>query len=81
MNSQPLEIVICMGSSCYSRGNGRTIEAIQGFVAQENVQANLVGHLCEGECNAGPNIAIGGTHYKQVDAATVLSILTACGKS
>lgn len=79
--TQPVEIVICMGSSCYSRGNSRTLLAIQEYLWQQKLEAKLVGHLCEGECSAGPNISIAGQRHRQVDAATAVGLLQDCGKS
>ena len=75
--SQELTITICMGSSCYSRGNRRNIEVIQKFLADEKQDADVqvVGHLCEGHCLQGPNVQIAGTIYHAVDSASVASLL------
>ena len=53
-------ITICMGSSCFSRGNGRNIEVIQNFLKTQSLppSVELVGHLCEGQCKSGPNVTI-----------------------
>lgn len=73
-----MTITICMGSSCYSRGNGRNIEAIQSCLAKQNkeAQVELVGHLCEDQCKTGPNIAINGKTYHQVDAASIVALIS-----
>ena len=75
--SQELTITICMGSSCYSRGNRRNIEVIQKFLADEKQDAvvQVVGHLCEDHCLQGPNVQIAGTIYHAVDSASVASLL------
>lgn len=72
-----LSIAICMGSSCYSRGNSRNIETIRQFLAdhQLNGETHLVGHLCEDNCRNGPNLKIDGKSYQQVDTATLLTML------
>lgn len=72
-----MNITICMGSSCYSRGNGRNIEVIQQLLAQRGLEADvqLVGHLCQDQCRNGPNVTIDGKLYQQVDAGAIGSLL------
>lgn len=73
----PVEIVICMGSSCFSRGNSKNLATIQDYLRTHKVESsiNLVGHLCQDECKEGPNLAIGGQSYHRVDSTTLASIL------
>lgn len=75
--SQELSITICMGSSCYSRGNRRNIEVIQKFLSDQKQEATVqvVGHLCENQCLQGPNLQIDGTVYHAVDSASVVQLL------
>lgn len=70
-------ITICMGSSCFSRGNNRNIEVIQDYLATEKlpVGLELTGHLCEGRCTAGPNVTINGKMYHEVDPIVILGLL------
>lgn len=53
-------ITVCMGSSCFSRGNASNAEIIQKFIQQHNLSTTVEvkGCLCEGECKTGPNIRI-----------------------
>ena len=70
-------VVICMGSSCFSRGNNRNIEVIQDLFAThamlESIQ--LTGHLCAGKCRVGPNLQINGVDYQGVDPATIAGLV------
>jgi NADH:ubiquinone oxidoreductase subunit E len=70
-------IAICMGSSCFSRGNSRNIEVLQEFLkARAPLPAvELVGHLCEGHCRSGPNITINGKMYHEVDPIVIIALL------
>lgn len=70
-------ITICMGSSCFSRGNSRNLEVLQDFLKTQPVPpaVALSGHLCEGHCNAGPNVAINGRLYHQVDPIVMVGLL------
>lgn len=77
MSESRAKITICMGSSCYSRGNGRNIEAIREFLVRKGIDAEveLVGHLCRDDCRNGPNIEVNGKMYQHVDAGAIVSII------
>jgi NADH:ubiquinone oxidoreductase subunit E len=54
-------IQICMGSSCFSRGNGLNAElhqrlAANGGLGETIPEAEVTGTLCEGHCKDGPII-------------------------
>lgn len=71
------KITICMGSSCFSRGNQANLDILEAYIANHNLQADidLVGSRCEKKCAAGPLITIDGQSYTQVDAGTLRDIL------
>jgi NADH:ubiquinone oxidoreductase subunit E len=63
-----LEIRICMGSSCFSRGNGENLRAIREYLAASGQDARVVtaGHLCEDQCSLGPNLIVDGVMHHGV---------------
>jgi len=73
-SEQPVEITICMGSSCFARGNGENLIALQNFVRQNQpaVQIRLRGQLCREMCTLGPNIVIDGREHTNVQPGTVV---------
>jgi len=73
------EIIICMGSSCFSRGNNKSLELIRTYLKQEGLDTRIrfAGSLCEGVCRSGPLITIDGVAYRGVSPAAVLDILSA----
>lgn len=78
MNTDRLaSIAICMGSSCFSRGNNRNIEVIQSYLQTAGMPpgAELTGHLCQGHCTAGPNVTINGKIYHEVDPIVIIGLL------
>jgi NADH:ubiquinone oxidoreductase subunit E len=78
MSHEPLSsITICMGSSCFARGNNRNIEVIQDYMGSGNLPAGveLVGHLCEGHCKAGPNVTVNSKMYHEVDPISIIGLL------
>ncbi len=70
-------IKICMGSSCFARGNAKNLQLIQSFLDQNNIKAEieLVGMRCCNRCAVGPNITIDDKEYHHVDNEMLLDIL------
>lgn len=58
-------IQICLGSSCFSRGNEELLELIKDYLSKNNMkeQTDFRGHLCSGGCKYGPNLTIDGQEY------------------
>lgn len=66
MVNDEIKITVCMGSSCYARGNAENLSFIEDFIKENNLSAkiDLCGSRCEGICAAGPNIIINDeVHY------------------
>ena len=53
-------IKVCMGSSCFARGNIQNLQLIQNYLKENNLEAEveLVGLRCCDKCSQGPNITI-----------------------
>ncbi len=63
-----MTITVCMGSSCFSRGNATNAETIQSLIEKMGIEATteVRGCLCEGQCKKGPNVKINDTLYTSV---------------
>lgn len=72
-----IDISVCMGSSCFSRGSNRIISNLQRYIEKNKLagRVQLKGCLCEEQCSSGPNIKINGTAYENVEADSVIDIL------
>lgn len=70
-------ITVCMGSSCFNRGNSTNTQIIQRFITENNLtdSVKLSGHLCENECKNGPNITIDDKLYSFVSEEKLEEIL------
>lgn len=70
-------ITICLGSSCFSRGNNRNLEVVQDFLTSQSLppSVELGAHLCEGHCKSGPNVTINGKLYHEVDPIVIIALL------
>lgn len=71
------QLIICMGSSCYSRGNRVNLELIKAWLSERNIEAEVEfkGQLCSGLCNKGPVIIINDHVYQDVQSVNVINIL------
>jgi len=72
-----IELVICMGSSCFARGNKKILAVIQEYIKNHNLSDEIIfkGNHCFGKCNNGPNIKINDTLYEGVNEETILDLL------
>jgi len=70
-------IVICMGSSCFARGNERNLRLIESYLDRNKLGAEvtLSGSPCEGKCAQGPNLVINGECFHQVDQEMLIDLL------
>jgi NADH:ubiquinone oxidoreductase subunit E len=72
-----INITVCMGSSCFARGNAENLAFIEKFIEENNLNAkvDLCGSRCENKCATGPNILVDNTMYKEVDISKLTNIL------
>jgi NADH:ubiquinone oxidoreductase subunit E len=73
------EISICMGSSCFARGNEKNLEIIEQFLKEhkleDEVDLRLGCSLCRGNCSIGPNIMVNGKEYNKVYPGMMYEIM------
>ena len=70
-------IVICMGSSCFARGNKRNLKIIEEYLAGHRIDCTLTGRGCVGKCRTGPNLSIDGENFVRVDSESLIDLLEA----
>ncbi|HSW64463.1 MAG TPA: (2Fe-2S) ferredoxin domain-containing protein [Dissulfurispiraceae bacterium] len=68
-NGKKIAISMCMGSSCYPRGNDENIGLIRHYLKVHNLETciELKGHRCQENCHLGPNIIFNDRPYHQVN--------------
>ncbi|MDE3276388.1 MAG: NAD(P)H-dependent oxidoreductase subunit E [Verrucomicrobiota bacterium] len=78
------KIVICMGSSCFARGNEKNLEYCESYLSEhglrDEVDCELSGSLCTGNCANGPVVIANGKTYTNVDNGVMRDILEALFK-
>jgi len=77
MESHKTDIVICLGSSCFARGNRKLVQVIRKFLEENQLEDRVFFHgaHCFGECMMGPHMKIGDTLYQGIDEDKVQVIL------
>jgi NADH:ubiquinone oxidoreductase subunit E len=75
--TQKIEVVICLGSSCFSRGNKNILKVISQFIKEKNIsdRVNFHGGHCFGMCSEGPIIKVDNKLFTEVDEQKVMEIL------
>ena len=78
MSDKP-HITICMGSSCFARGNEKNLAVCEKFLAdrglRDEIDLELAASLCTGNCAKGPVVIVDGQTYTGVDPLVMNDIL------
>lgn len=73
------KIVICLGSSCFARGNAKNVEIAESFLQShglvDEIDVELSGGLCCEHCAEGPNVLVDDELHSHVDEGVMLDIL------
>lgn len=70
-------ITVCLGSSCFSRGNKANLEAIRRYIETNglNAKVSFSGCLCRDNCGKGPVISVDDHMYEEVNLSRLEKIL------
>lgn len=74
---QTYEIEICLGSSCFSRGNREAVQVIREYLRKNHLDDKVVfkGARCLNRCSDGPFIIINGSTFDQADIQDLEKLL------
>lgn len=74
-----VKMTICIGSSCFARGNAENVRMTEEFLAKrglkDDVDIDLSGGLCTGNCADGPIVIVDGKVYRHVEGGVMTDIL------
>lgn len=75
--SNEIDMTICLGSSCFSRGNRYTMDLIKNYLKEHNLQDKVFFHgdLCDGLCEHGPILKINGEIFRNVTSENIYDVL------
>ncbi len=72
-------IRICLGSSCFARGNEANLRVIEKYLEEhglrDEIDLDFNCCLCQDSCATGPNITINGKRYGGIDQNIVLQLM------
>jgi NADH:ubiquinone oxidoreductase subunit E len=77
MSNGRVEIVICLGSSCFARGNKNIVQEIKKFLEENNLMHKVTfrGKHCFGKCENGPSLTIGEKKFELVTLGSIREVL------
>lgn len=84
MTTKNIEIEVCMGSSCYSRGSNEIIASLETAIKEQtykNLNIEIKGCLCKNKCMHGPTAVINGKEHQNLSAILVTEMLSEQNKS
>ena len=81
-NQSKNEIIMCMGSACFTRGNNRNVELVKDYLKNHSLDAcvKFRGCLCTNRCRYAPVIIINGQVFEKIVPEAVNEILDHCFK-
>jgi len=76
-----VDVVVCLGSSCFARGNSQNLAAIEAYLLGHGAKnsVRVTGCLCQDECKRGPNLVVRGEHLHEMSLARLREILPLLG--
>ncbi|MBK7172606.1 MAG: (2Fe-2S) ferredoxin domain-containing protein [Bacteroidales bacterium] len=77
MENPKKEIVICLGSSCFARGNKQLVKFISDYLRDRNLlnDVKFHGERCFGHCSKGPALKIEHEIHEKIDEEKILGLL------
>ena len=75
--AKSIEMQICLGSSCFSRGNKDVVMFIREYIRKNHLEDKVIfkGARCMGHCSNGPSLNINGLVIEGVTLSKIESIL------
>lgn len=75
--AKKIEMQICLGSSCFSRGNKEVVTFIKEYLRKNHLDDKVVfkGARCMGLCSNGPNLKINEKIIEGITLSGVEQIL------
>ena len=71
------KVVLCLGSSCFARGNQNLVSSIKRFIIRHQLEdkVEFKGDHCFSNCSEGPNLMIGTLMFSKVSDENIDSLL------
>lgn len=74
--SLSIPVVVCLGSSCFARGNADNLAVLKQYEASERHPVlELTGSLCQSHCRQSPTVRIGEAYHHNLTAERLRALL------
>jgi NADH:ubiquinone oxidoreductase subunit E len=72
-----VKIMICLGSSCFARGNQELIPIVRRYISRKQIEdkVDFKGDHCFNHCSDGPNMMIGDKLYQHITTKNIETML------
>lgn len=72
-----IKIILCLGSSCFARGNQELIAAIRSYLVKNQLEdrVDFKGDHCFGSCAEGPNLQIDSRLFQKISKENIDRVL------
>ncbi len=72
-----IEITLCMGSSCFARGNNRVLAGLETMIRRNGWTdaVSLAGSRCSNRCGSGPNLTVDGEPRSAADIDAIETLI------
>lgn len=79
METTKKEVVICLGSSCFARGNKQLVKIVNDYLRDRNLlnEVRFHGERCFGQCAIGPSLKLDGIIKEKLDEESIINVLDA----
>jgi len=77
MEIKKKEVVICLGSSCFARGNKQLVKIVNDYLRDRNLlnDVRFHGERCFGQCAVGPSLKLDGILKERLDEESLIVVL------
>jgi len=77
MELKKKEVVICLGSSCFARGNKQLVKTVTDYLRERSLlnEVRFHGERCFGQCAVGPSLKLDGKLIEKMDEESVITLL------
>jgi len=77
MEIKKKEVVICLGSSCFARGNKHLVKIVNDYLRDRNLlnDVRFHGERCFGQCAVGPSLKLDGIIMEKLNEESIIKLL------
>lgn len=77
MEIKKKELVICLGSSCFARGNKQLVKIVNNYLLDRSLlnEVHFHGERCFGQCASGPSLKLDGIIKEKQDEESLIALL------